>query len=178
MKGNLVVDKPAAQRMIMHSIPKKQIVPDPNSKSSGNPPVAKRVVEEISSDQSTPEDGEVRASKKPKVEKCKSPFRTLITKAEATIVSESVKKRKPPAGEGAETSEKIVAHRVIPSIVVGDDVPEAAEGTAVNGKSKKKQKKMAKNGKTGPVEPATETIDVLTNQNVEIEPKKKKRKKS
>lgn len=177
-----MVDKPAAQRMIMHSIPKKQIVPDPNSKSSGNPPVAKRVVEEISSDQSTPEDGEVRASKKPKVETCKSPFRTLITKAEATTVSKSVKekgkKRKPPAREGAETSEKIIARRVIPPIVVGDDVPEAAEGTAVNGKSKKKQKKIAKNGKAGPVEPATETVDVLTNQNVEIEPKKKKRKKS
>ena len=76
MKGNLVVDKPAAQRMIMHSIPKNQIVPDPNQKPTTNPPVAKRVVEEISSDPSSPEEGEVRASKKPKVEKCKSPFRT------------------------------------------------------------------------------------------------------
>ena len=74
MKGNLVVDKPAAQRMIMHSIPKKQIVPDPNSKPSTNQLVSKRVAGEISSDQSSQEQSEVQASKKPKIQKCKSNF--------------------------------------------------------------------------------------------------------
>ena len=70
----MVVDKPAAQRMIMHSIPKNQIVPDPSVKPSTSAPGAKRVVEEISSDQGSPEEGEVHLSKKPKVEKCRSPF--------------------------------------------------------------------------------------------------------
>ena len=168
MKGNLVVDKPAAQRMIMHSIPKNQIVPDPNSKSSSIAP-GKRVVEEISSEQSGPEEGEVRASKKPKIEKCKSTFRTLITKAEATTVPKSVKKkskkRKSPTAEGTETSEKAVAGRVTPPIAVGDDVPEVAEGTVVNGNSKKKQKKKGKNGKAGPVGAVTETSDASNSQN-------------
>ena len=78
MIGNLVVDKPAAQRLIMHSIPKSQIVPDPSAKL--DPPTMpanigqKRVVEEISSEGSTPEEGKVRPSKKSKVSKCKSAF--------------------------------------------------------------------------------------------------------
>jgi len=181
MKGNLVVDKPAAQRMIMHSIPKNQIVPDPNSKTSSITP-GKRVAEEISNDQSSPEEGEVRASKKPKVEQCKSTFRTLITEAEAITIPKSLKKkgnkRKSPTAEGAETSEKAVASRVIAPIVVGNDVLEVAERTVVNGNSKKKQKKKGKNGKAGPAGAATETDDVSSSQNAEIEPKKKKTNES
>jgi hypothetical protein len=171
-----VVDKPAAQRMIMHSIPKKQIVPDPNSKPSTNQLVTKRVVGEISSDQSSQEKGEVQASKKPKIQKCKSTFRTLITKAEPITVSNSIKKkgekRKSAAAEGAETPEKV------PGGQVGDDVPEMTEETAIDGNSKKKQKKKGKNGMAGSVESATETSDISNSHNMEIEPKKKKRKNS
>jgi hypothetical protein len=61
--GNLVVDRPAARRMIMHSIPKNQIVPNSNvpGNSGNNSSVSfsnakgagqKRDVEEISSDES------------------------------------------------------------------------------------------------------------------------------
>jgi hypothetical protein len=78
MIGNLVVDRPAAQRMIMHSIPKDQIVPNPNAKldvaSKSANSGQKRVVEEISSDGSVAEEGEPRPSKKSKVKKCKSTF--------------------------------------------------------------------------------------------------------
>ena len=79
--------------MIIHSIPKNQIVPDPNVKPSTSVPGAKRVVEQISSNQSSQEEGGVRASKKSKVEKCRSPFHIIITKAETTMVSKSVKKK-------------------------------------------------------------------------------------
>ena len=79
MIGNLVVDRPAAQRMIMHSIPKNQIVSNPNAKLEAPSKSAnsrqKRVVEEISDDGSVAEEGEPRPPKKSKVKKCKS---TLI----------------------------------------------------------------------------------------------------
>jgi hypothetical protein len=75
IEGNLVVDKPAAQRMIMHSIPKNQIVPsskkDNSRASTPKPSAQKRVVEEISSDESSPDEGEVRPSKKSKTKNCK-----------------------------------------------------------------------------------------------------------
>jgi hypothetical protein len=71
---NLVVDQPAVQRMILHSIPKSQIVSDPKvtngAKSAGSGDegkgTGKRVVEEISSDESSSEEGEVRPTKKSK----------------------------------------------------------------------------------------------------------------
>lgn len=71
--GNLVVDRPAAQRMIMHSIPKHQIVPDPNARettpqSARTSTSQKRLVEEISSESSRGE-GERRPSKKFKNQK-------------------------------------------------------------------------------------------------------------
>jgi len=73
---NLVVDRPAAKRMIMHSIPKNQIVPNPNvpgnsgnnssvSFSNGNSAGQKRDVEEISSDESGAD--EVPPTKKSKL---------------------------------------------------------------------------------------------------------------
>jgi hypothetical protein len=70
--GNLVVDKPAAQRMIMHSIPKSQIVPNPNPQSPASGSAQKRVVQQISSDESSSEEGEVPKAKKLKTGKCKS----------------------------------------------------------------------------------------------------------
>ena len=76
-----MVDRPAAQRMIMHSIPKNQIVPNPGvsgnesaqsvgssslkSKGAGQ----KRVVQEISSDESSVEQSEVYPAKKTKSKK-------------------------------------------------------------------------------------------------------------
>jgi hypothetical protein len=74
--------------MIMHSIPKHQIVPDPNAKGN-NPPLArrntgqKRVLEEISSESSRGE-GERHLSKKSKAKKCKSSFAAGIMKGGAT----------------------------------------------------------------------------------------------
>lgn len=77
------MDKPAAQRMILHSIPKKQIVPDPSarghtsesSSSKSQRKVSagqKRHVEQISSEQSSSvEEGELRPSKKSKRKNCK-----------------------------------------------------------------------------------------------------------
>jgi hypothetical protein len=81
MVGNLVVDKPAAQRMILHSIPKKQIVPNPNNAPNSNTAKInrtasagqKRVVQEISSDSSSGEEGEIRPAKKSKNRNCKLP---------------------------------------------------------------------------------------------------------
>jgi len=76
IKGNLVVDKPAAQRMIMHSIPKSRIVPNPNTQSPISSGAQKRVVQEISGDESSIEDGELPKPKKAKTGKCKSRFST------------------------------------------------------------------------------------------------------
>jgi len=80
--GNLVVDKPAAQRMILHSIPKKQIVPDPgprghtseSSSSKSQRKVSagqKRHIEQSSSHESSSVEGEVRPSKRSKRKNCK-----------------------------------------------------------------------------------------------------------
>ena len=74
MTGNLVVDRPAAQRVILHSIPRSQIVPDPSAvppsvalrHSSGQ----KRVAHEISNDESGSDDTKYRPTKKHKG-KCK-----------------------------------------------------------------------------------------------------------
>lgn len=102
-------------------------------------------------------------------------FRTLITKAEPTTVSNSIKKksekRKSATAEGAETPEKVQGGQV------GDDVSGVTEATAIDGNSKK-QKKKGKNGMAGSVESASETSDALNSYNMEIEPKKKKMKKS
>jgi len=68
--GNLVVDKPAAQRMIMHSIPKNQIVPNPKTQSPASGSAQKRAVHEISSDESSSEEGEAPKAKKVKTGKC------------------------------------------------------------------------------------------------------------
>ena len=68
--GNLVVDKPVAQRMIMHSIPKNQIVPNPKTQSPASGSAQKRLVHEISSDESSSEEGEAPKAKKVKTGKC------------------------------------------------------------------------------------------------------------
>jgi hypothetical protein len=70
--GNLVVNRPAAQRMILHSIPKKQIVPDPNGSDSTKS--QKRGAEYVSSDEdSSSEESLGEPTKKLKRKKCKSP---------------------------------------------------------------------------------------------------------
>ena len=64
-----MVDKPAAQRMIMHSIPKNQIVPDPNAaqpSTAAGVSGQKRSLEESSSNEITQDEGEVRLAKKRK----------------------------------------------------------------------------------------------------------------
>jgi hypothetical protein len=63
--------------MIMHSIPKDQIIPDPNAKSDSRAVSTssgqKRVANEISTDESPPEEGQAHQSKKSKVaKKCNS----------------------------------------------------------------------------------------------------------
>jgi hypothetical protein len=75
--GNLVVDRPAVRRMIMHSIPKNKIVPNPNVSGNNESNSAgslngkdvgqKRVVEEISSDESGAEERQVPPTKKSKL---------------------------------------------------------------------------------------------------------------
>src|SRR5271170_4155819 len=132
MIGNLVVDKPAAQRIIMHSIPKSQIVPDPKSteKSIGGGN-GKRVVEEISSDESS-EEGEVRPSKKAKVKKCKCLF---LKKFEVTKAKKN-KMKKEKLLEKSLVQETEVVDRLTPPLARFDDSESAVE---VGAKSKSKK---------------------------------------
>jgi len=58
--GNLVVDREAAQRMILHGIPKSQIVPDPNAKSAATNTTQKRT----SPESDRLEDGRLSKKKK------------------------------------------------------------------------------------------------------------------
>jgi hypothetical protein len=79
--GNLVLDREAAQRIILHSIPKNQIVKDPNLLSnsdvgdskSGKPSSKKRPVDEVSNEQSSIKDALSGPTKK-KFKKGKSSF--------------------------------------------------------------------------------------------------------
>ena len=68
----------------MHSIPKNQIVPNPDVQSKSSRSAQKRVVHEISSDEGSPKGGEVPKPKKIKTGKCKSCFEVKITRAETT----------------------------------------------------------------------------------------------
>jgi len=84
--------------MILHSIPKKQIVPDPNASDSAKSQRSvstgrKRQSEYVTSDvDSTSEESEARPAKKSKHKNCRSPETVkMLTKAEAKKASNSEK---------------------------------------------------------------------------------------
>ena len=71
------------------------------------------------------------------------------------------------------------AGRVTPPLAVGDDEPEVSKGTAaVIRHSKNKQKTKGKNGKASSVDVASGRDDDGSNENVEVQLKKIKRKNS
>jgi hypothetical protein len=83
--GNLVIDRAATQRMILHSIPRNQIVADPNAQEnpSRGEMGQKRRAHETSDSQSM-EEAKLLPSKKRKLRQRKLTFWTEVTKAEAT----------------------------------------------------------------------------------------------
>jgi hypothetical protein len=174
--GNLVVDKPAAQRMIMHSIPKNQIVPNPNTQSPASGSAQKRVVQEISSDENGPEEGQVPKAKKVKTGKCKPRFASKLTRAENDTDLKSSKPKNVSADEGGEK-----ATRTEPSLAwvheadeMQVDHPAVAKRKAEN--SPKKPKKKQKVNGASETEIDTNNEATVTNEG-DDQAKKKKGKK-
>ena len=175
--GNLVVDKPAAQRMIMHSIPKNQIVPNPNTQSPVSGSAQKRLVQEISGHESSPEEGQVPKAKKVKTGKCKPRFASKLTRAEKDTDLKSDKPKNVSADEGGEE-----ATRTEPSLarVHGEDEMQVDHPAVAKRKAEKSPKKPNKKQKVnGASETEIDTNNEVTAMNEgDGQAKKKKGKKS
>jgi hypothetical protein len=174
--GNLVVDKPAAQRMIMHSIPKNQIVPNLNTQSPASGSAHKRVVQQISSDESSPAEGEVPKAKKVKTGKCKPRSATKLTRAENDTDLKSGKPKNVSADEGDEeaTSTEPALARLHEEEEMQVDRPAVAKRKAEKS-SKKPKKKQKVNGAS---ETEIDTNDEVTAVNEgDVQAIKKKGKK-
>ena len=175
ISGNLVVDKPAAQRMIMHSIPKNQIVPNPNTQSPASGSAQKRVVQEISSDESGPQEGRVPKAKKVKTGKCKSRFASKLTRAEEDTDLKSGKPKNVSADEGGEE-----ATRTEPSLarVPEEDEMQVDDPVVAKRKAEKSPKNPKKKQKVnGASETAVDTNNEVTARNEGDEQAKKKKGK-
>jgi len=175
ISGNLVVDKPAAQRMIMHSIPKNQIVPNPDTQSPVSGSAQKRIVQEISSDESSPEEGEVPKAKKVKTGKCKSRSAIKITRAEMDTDLKSGTPNNVSAYEGGDEAIGIPS---APARVNEEEEMQLDHAVKTKRKAKKSLKKPKKKKKVnGASETEFETNNEVTAVNEGDKQQKKKKDK-
>jgi hypothetical protein len=173
--GNLVVDKGAAQRMILHGIPKSQITSNSNLESdhdkskSDSPSSKKRSVDEISSERTT-DNGELPSTKKTK--KGKSKFSVEITNVNAKGPKTADLEEKAQSAPNLKTVEEITVEA---STATGED----------EGEMDVKPKKSGKKGETPKTKivkrelPSAATTEAALDEEKisESRPKKKKKKK-